>query len=97
MTKFIEVSLEGGAHIDRYKLVDISVDDFIDTMLKLDPSSVKDITEEEYEKHRKFELDFNVEDRFECQHYIFKHVSREARNDWNRFIRQQRRMENWGI
>lgn len=94
MTKYIQVTLQGGEHIDRYKLVGISIDDFIDTILKNDPRLVIDISEEEYEKHKKFEINFNVEDKFEAQHYVFKHVSKELRNDWNKFVRQQRRIDN---
>ncbi len=87
MTKFIEVNL--GKQIDRYKLINIDVDSFIDIFLVKDGHKrVRDISEEEYEKDKKFVLEFNVEDSFEVEHYTYQHETRELRNEWNRLVRQ---------
>lgn len=92
MTKYVEI--ENGNQIDRYKYDGISIDEFIDIVIGDKPKRVKDIPSEEFEKHKKFEIDLNVDGKFTVQHYIFKHESKEARNSWNRFVRQERRINN---
>lgn len=92
MTKYIEIAI--GEQIDRYKLTDISVDDFIDTIISpsIDiKSTLSDIDESEYEKSKKFELEMNVEDRFIVEHYVAKFPDKESRNSWYRMVRQHRR------
>lgn len=90
MIKFIEVHL--GKQIDRYKLINIDVDSFIDVFLVQDGHKrIKDISKEEYDKDRRFQLEFNVEDKFEVEHYTYKHESRELRNEWNKMVRQLNR------
>lgn len=95
MTKYIQVNLSD--QIDRYKLTNISVDDFIDTYLmkpdRLPISSINDIDDKEYEKSKNHHITFNVEDRFECEHYILKHPTKEDRNEWNRMVRSMNRAE----
>lgn len=84
MQKFIQITV--GDTIDRYHLKDISINDFIDCFLQVKVEKVEDITPEEYFKHRRFPLEFNVDDKFESEHYVFKHPSEEARIDWEDFI-----------
>lgn len=91
MNKYIEVTL--GKQVDRYKLTDISVDDFIEIFLvKVGYKKFIDITEEEYESKKRFEIEMNVEDRFNVEHYTLVHESRESRNEWNRLVRQMKRV-----
>lgn len=87
MEKYIEVKF--GKQIDRYHLTNVSVDDFIDTFLGK-KVKVKDITQEEFEQHynAKWSVCFNVDDRFECTHYIKEHVNKRHERKWKIFLQE---------
>lgn len=99
MNKFIEITKEEGS-VERYKISNISINDFIDTHCSglVTPDMWKDITEERYESDKKFELAFNVEGNdslFSVEHYYVKFPDKETRNEWYRFIRQHNRGEEF--
>lgn len=88
MEKFIEVKF--GKQIDRYHFTNVSVDDFIDTVLIEKKVKVKDITKEEFESHpnAKWIICFNVDDRFECAHYVKQHVNNRNERKWKKFLQE---------
>ena len=90
MEKYIEINL--GNQIDRYHLDGISVDDFIDNVIK-SKGKVTDITKEEYESKKAYEIEMDVEGErlFTLKHYVLKHESEEARKDWIEFVRELRK------
>lgn len=98
MNKFIEIDKEG--NVERYKIANVSVNDFLDSWCSgvVTPSMWKEITESEYEADKKFEIGFEVEGNegdFKVEHYYSKFATKEARNEWYRFIRQHNRGEEF--
>jgi hypothetical protein len=94
MEKFIEIDL--GNQIDRYRLTDISVNDFIDCFLsgKVSIDKIKDISKDDYLKHIFYALEFNVDDQFTAEHYTLKFPSEESRKDWIDYVRGLRKFES---
>lgn len=89
MLKHIQINYENGK-IERYKLTDISVNDFIDYFLS-QKYMLEDISEEEYESAKKFELEYNIEERFLIEIYVYKHIDKLHRNAHNRRVRSIKR------
>ena len=90
MEKFIEIKM--GKQVDRYHLINISVDEFIDVIIlpqRKNIGQISDITKEDFEKHynRKWSIDFNVDDRFECIHYVKEHINKRLEREWKKMIK----------
>lgn len=91
MEKYIEIKI--GKQVDRYHLINVSVDEFIDTMLTPQGKNVKqviDITKEDFETHvnSKWHIDFNVEDKFEVRHYVKEHINKRLEREWNKLVQE---------
>lgn len=90
MTKYIEINIKG--QIDRYRLTNISVDDFIDIWFNdiLKPTnSWKELDSTTFDQHKNrkcYYLEFNVEDRFEVVHYVAEHRTEEEEQGWHELI-----------
>lgn len=89
--KCVEVSFDD--QIDRYRLIGIPVDNFIDTFLVelKDRITFKDISEQEYESEKFYELELDVEGQFKVTHYVKKHPNKECEREWIDFVRQIRK------
>lgn len=91
MNKYLQIELEDG-QIDRYSIINISINDFIDYWIQ--PALIgkipkwKEISKEIFETDKKFHIEFNIEDLFELHHYVYRHTSKENRNEWNKLVRQ---------
>ena len=85
---YIEIHLQD--QIDRYHILDISVDQFLDTINPILKKGFKvnAITKHEFDKAKpKTLIILNVEDDFEVHHYVFKHRNAKEKKEWNRFLK----------
>jgi len=93
MEKYIEIHQLDGKHKDRYHIEGITVDEFIDTMVKSKDGGINqlfDITKEEFESHinRKYSIELNVENRFSVTHYVSEHVNKRSERKWLQVVNE---------
>lgn len=89
MEKWIELELE--KQVDRYHITGITVDEFIDILVKDQKGGIRklrDITKSQFDSHpnKEYLLELDVEGKFQVEHYISKHESEESERLWNEFI-----------
>lgn len=89
MTRWLE--FQSGPLIDRYKISGFDTNDFIDIIVIPFLHQFKEITEVEYESKKSHELDWNYSNLYQIEKYVLVHPSKEARNSYNRRVRQIRR------
>ncbi len=90
MLKYIQITLPSG-QIDRYKLTDISIDDFLDIFVGSYKDMMVELIPGEYEAFKNFEQEWNIGDKFLVERYVFKHLNKDARKEHNQKVRQLRR------
>ena len=83
------IALTSPNQIDRYKFSGTSVDEFLDLILPF-AKDVRGLTENEYESSKSHELEYNYGE-IQVERYVFKHPTKEARNIFNRTVRQIKR------
>ncbi len=75
---------------ERYMLIGVTIDDFIDTTLqnRQKAAAMRDITEEEFNSHpnRDHSITFDVEGRFRAIFYYKEYSSEEERAEWLKAI-----------
>jgi hypothetical protein len=93
LDKYIEAHV--GKQIDRYHLIGISIDDFLDFTVKTFQEKnipFRDISKEDFELHKRYSLEMSVEGRFSFEHYVHQHESLELEQKWKELVMSVKRI-----